>query len=101
MKTCRHCGCENTDGKVYCTQCGARVPDTLRYTVAMMFEYLQSYEWIDWWRFEFCIIGALILDAIMYLLVADLTVWFRVSALVLVIGTVGGFIWQWRNRCNL
>jgi hypothetical protein len=101
MKICRHCGCENEEGKLYCIQCCERVPDTLRYTITTMFEYLRSYEWIDWWRFELCVIGALILDAITYYFVSDRGMWFGVSVLVLIVGVVGGFIWQWRNRYNL
>jgi hypothetical protein len=86
---------------VFCYQCGERVPDTLRYTITMMLEYLRSYEWIDWWRFEFCVLGALVIDGFLYFFVPDHKVCFRISATVLALGIIIGFIWQWRNRRNL
>jgi hypothetical protein len=102
MKICPDCGCENANRKVFCVQCGKRVgPDTLWYTITMMYEYLKSYEWVDWWRFELCILASLAFDAACYFLISDTTAWLRISGLMLIIGVVAGFIWQWVNRYNL
>ena len=67
----------------------------------LMLEYIRSYEIIDWWRFELCLIAALVVGAIVYFSGLRGAPLVRACVLIFVAGTITGFVWQWRNRYNL
>jgi len=62
------------------------------------FDFIRSYEWIDWWRFELCVLISLGLAGVVYLFVPDRGMWFRISSGVILVGGISGLVWQWRKR---
>jgi hypothetical protein len=101
MKICPKCALPAATGAVRCRECGERLPVSPGQFFKELGSYIRSYEVMDWWRFEFCVVGAFVLDAILYFFVSEQAVWLEVSLLVLVIGILVGLVWQWRNRYNL
>ena len=67
-------------------------------TLKEFLDFIRSYEWIDWWRFELCVIVSLALAGLVYLLVVDRSAGSRISLAVIIIGSMTGLIWQWRKR---
>ena len=67
-------------------------------TLKEVLAFIRSYEWIDWWRFELCVLVSLALAGLVYLLVADRSAGCRISIAVAIVGGMTGFVWQWRKR---
>jgi hypothetical protein len=67
-------------------------------TLKEFLDFIRSYEWIDWWRFELCVIVSLALAGLVYLLVVDGSLGCRISLAVVIVGSMTGLIWQWRKR---
>jgi hypothetical protein len=67
-------------------------------TLKEILDFFRSYEWIDWWRFELCLVVSLALAGLVYLLVADRSVAWRLALGVVILGGIAGLIWQWCKR---
>jgi len=67
-------------------------------TLKEILDFFRSYEWIDWWRFELCLVVSLALAGLVYLFFADKSVGCRISFAVVTVGGITGLIWQWCKR---
>jgi hypothetical protein len=97
-KLCPKCKLPAGTGALRCRECGERLPASPVKFLKELGSYIRSYEVIDWWRFNACVLASLALIGVFHLVGAKRP---RLAGICVAAGVIVGLVWQWRNRENL